>query len=212
MIIDYSLYLVTDSKMCAPKGVPAVVKSLIPHGISCVQLRMKNASTTTLLETGYALKTLLKTYPIKLIINDHIDIAKQLDADGVHLGQDDASIDEARATLGPEKILGLSLENLQQAKYFANTDVDYFGVGPVFSTTTKADAAPVIGVDALHDFRHLINKPLVAIGGIHHKNINNVLKTGVDGVAVVSAILAHASPTQACAALHRTIRKYQRGE
>ncbi len=209
MTKDYSLYLVTDTAMCAPQGIPTVVASLIPHGISCVQLRMKEASTTTLLAVGYTLKTLLNAHPIKLIINDHIDIAKQLDADGVHLGQDDASISEARAILGAKKIVGLSLENLQQAKEFANADVDYFGIGPIFPTTTKAFAAPAIGIDALRDFRHLIDKPLVAIGGIHHKNVNSVLQTGVDGIATVSAILADANPPQACRKLHTFIKEYQ---
>ena len=204
---DYSLYLVTDHKMCLPQGIPKVIANLLDHGISCVQLRMKNAEENELAKTGKALLDILRPYSIKLIINDHLKVAKQIDADGIHLGQNDTSIIKARAVLGKEKIIGLSIENFAQAQHFATTDVDYFGVGPIFSTNTKRNAAAPIGIETLRHIRSVINKPIVAFGGINHKNAAAVLHAGADGIAVVSAILAQANRVKACAKLHSIIQE-----
>lgn len=204
---DYSLYLITDHKMCMPEGIPMVIASLLNHGITCVQLRMKNAVEAEIKKTGKALLKILKPHGIKLIINDHLRIAKQIDADGVHLGQNDTNISKARKILGKEKIIGLSIENLAQARHFAAAEVDYFGVGPIFSMTTKRDAAAPIGTTTLHYIRAIIDKPIVAIGGINQANAAEVLQAGADGIAVVSAILAPPDRIKACQQLRQIIKK-----
>ena len=204
---DYSFYLVTDYEMCLPEGIPNVITDLLDHGISCVQLRIKNVEENELAKTGKALLNILRPHNIKLIINDHLKIAKQIDADGVHLGQNDVSIIKAREILGKEKIIGLSIENFAQAQHFVSADVDYFGVGPIFSTKTKRNAAAPIGIETLRYIRSIINKPIVAIGGINHKNAAAVLHAGADGIAVVSAVLAQANRVKACAKLHNIIQK-----
>lgn len=203
----YSLYLITDHEMCKPEGMPAVIASLLNHGITCVQLRMKHATETEVKKTGAALLKILRPYKIKLIINDHPNVAKEIDADGVHLGQNDISIVKARKILGKEKIIGLSIENVTQAQYFATANVDYFGVGPIFNTNTKHDAAASIGTATLRYIRNIIDKPIVAIGGINSANAVEVLQTGIDGIAIVSAILAQPNRIKACQQLRQIIKK-----
>jgi len=207
MKIDYSLYLVTDAAMAAPQSIPEVINSLIPCGISCVQLRMKHASKKEIFLTGQALIDLLKPHGIPLIINDYIDIAKQLNADGIHLGQHDTGIATARKILGKTKIIGLSIENIAQARFFAGADVDYFGVGPIFPTNSKTDAAAAIGITNLRNITEILDKPIVAIGGIQYDNATAILQTGVDGLAIISAILAAADPPSACMTMYQHIQR-----
>ena len=206
-MIDYSLYLITDSTLCQPQSISTVVATLLPCGVSCVQLRMKNTDPKTILSTGRALMALLTPHKIKLIINDHLEIAEQLNAAGVHLGQHDTNVNEARQRLGKDKIIGLSIENIAQAKHYANAEVDYFGVGPIFPTTTKPNAAPSIGITTLQQIRNILDKPIVAIGGITHNNAAAILKTGVDGLAIISAILANPDRRAACMTMQQIIQQ-----
>jgi thiamine-phosphate pyrophosphorylase len=190
MKIDYSLYLITDSQLCAPRKLLAVVADAIDAGVTCVQLREKNATQIEIFNCGKELLTILRPRKIPLIINDYANIAFELDADGVHLGQSDMSYFQARALLGSNKIIGLSIENLLQAEHFQHLAVDYFGVGPIFATTTKLDAAQAIGIEQLKLIRQTVHQPLVAIGGINHHNAKQVWQCGVNGIAVASAIMA----------------------
>lgn len=204
--IDYSLYLVADSALCAPYLLPLLVEQVVAHGITCVQLRSKSLNHEQMVMLGKTLLQILRPLKIPLIINDAVAVAKQIDADGVHLGKQDMPVEFARKELGPHKIIGLSLENEAQARRYADSQyVDYFGVGPVFVTTTKLDAASPMGVLELQRIRAIIrNKPLVAIGGINSSNISSVIHD-VDGVAVVSAILNAHNPIAATKQLRYAI-------
>jgi len=220
MLFNRSLYLITDSQICAPRNVLDVVAQAIASGVTCVQLREKQTDVARIFTLGQALLKLLKPLDIPLIINDHVELAKLLDADGVHLGQNDMPCQQARQVLGNNKIIGLSIENIKQAKEMRvahkNKDlsaVDYFGIGPIFATTTKPDAAPTLGLTVLKSIQQIINdtdmnkKPLVAIGGINHENAAEVLACGVDGLAVVSAIMAAPDPCFATKQLAQIINR-----
>lgn len=187
---DYSLYLIADCALYNPKKLPQLIEIILPYGITCVQLRGKNISKQVLLLTGKRLLKILRPLKIPLIINDSIEVAKELDADGVHLGQADADVKFARRILGSNKIIGLSITNDEEAYYSRELPVDYFGVGPVFSTKTKSDAGVPINLRGLKIIKSIVNqKKIVAIGGINLANISSVLKCGVDGVAIASSIL-----------------------
>lgn len=208
--IDYSLYLVTDTAVCYPRSLLETVAAASDHGITCVQLRMKNATTTTLTQTGKQLLEILNPKQIPLIINDNIEVAKTINAAGVHIGQTDIAYQQAREYLGPDKIIGLSIENYQQAILYQNCDVDYFGIGPIYHTATKPDAAPPIGIAALKNIAAtLAPKPTVAIGSINANTIDEVLKTHINGVAVISAILASPSPALATQKLAQIIAQHR---
>lgn len=196
--IDYSLYLIADCNLSNADEISHQVAAAVAHGVSCVQLRGKTLSQQQLIKVGRTLQRKLKPLKIPLIINDSIDVAQQIDADGVHLGQKDSLVALAREKLGAHKIIGLSLENEAQAYCCANLDVDYFGVGPVFVTTTKQDASSPLGIQGLQKIKTIINtKPIIAIGGINAANLTSVLDCNVGGIAVASAILDMKNPTGA---------------
>ena len=159
-----------------------------------VQLREKTADTRTFLERAFALKRLLQSTGVPLIINDRVDIALAVDADGVHLGQSDMPVTIARQLLGPDKIIGLSVETLEQIKEANTLDVDYVGISPVFSTPTKTDTHTPFGLDGTRQAVALSKHPTIGIGGINASNIATIRATGLDGVAVVSAIMSAPDP------------------
>lgn len=194
MLTNYQLYLVLDDSICTPESMPLFVKTLIGYGVSCIQLRMKNSSKDIIAHTGKQILMLLAGKNIPLIINDHVDITQMIDADGVHLGQQDDSVQQARRDLGSNKIIGLSIENIQQAEICKNYAVDYFGVGPIFPTNTKVNAAPPLGTSALKQIVTVLQKPVIAIGGINPTNVTSLISTGVSGIAVISTILTAKNP------------------
>lgn len=188
---DYSLYLIADCAFCNTKELPQLIEKILPYGITCVQLRGKNISQQVMLATGKNLLKILRPLKIPLIINDSIEVAKKLNADGVHLGQTDAKVNLAREILGSNKIIGLSITNENEAYYSRELPVDYFGVGPVFTTATKSDAAVPLSIRGLKIVKSILDKKrIVAIGGINTTNISSVLECGIDGIAVASSILA----------------------
>lgn len=205
---DYSLYLIVDEKICSEKNL-LLIQKLINAGVTCIQLRIKNSSNEHIQQCGEQLLSLIKPKNIPLIINDHIEVAKKINADGVHIGQSDKSYLETRKYLGSKKIIGLSIENYFQAQTCRDYDVDYFGVGPVYPTLSKPDAAPALGADELKKITRVLPKPVVAIGGIHERNIDFVLHSGVAGVAVISAILSAPHPEQAALKLSQIILNYR---
>lgn len=192
------LHLVTDRSLIGDRSLSDVVEQAVQGGVTHVQLREKSADPQIILQMGYELKKILDRYSVPLIINDHVEIAKVLDAAGVHVGQEDMPYMQAREMLGPRKIIGLSVTTLAEAQSANQWDVDYLGVGPIFTTTTKLDAAPVLGVQGLREIRASSHHPLIAIGGITHKNCVEI-NTMVEGVAVVSALCAASDPKQAAA-------------
>ncbi|MES2997731.1 MAG: thiamine phosphate synthase [Pseudomonadota bacterium] len=204
----YPLYLIADYTICSPRPLITAVEEVMDHGIACVQLRMKNQASQDVLSLGKQLLALLRPRNIPLIINDHIEIAKTIDADGVHIGQTDKPYAWVRQQLGYKKIIGLSIENIQQAQYSQSLDCDYFGVGPIFATSTKWDANSPIGIENLKKMTSLLPKPIIAIGGINETNLHQVLSCQVSGIAVASAVLSATSPKKSTQALSHIISQY----
>lgn len=198
-----SLYLVTDTAMCSTYGLIDTVCAAIKGGVTMVQLRDKNSDDDALYQTACALKEAIAGR-VPLVLNDRVHLAKKAQLDGVHLGQGDMSIPEARAMLGPDVWLGLSINTLEELKkaqtqYIAQ--LDYVGVGPVFATKTKLNHATPIGIEGLRKLVANSHLPTVAIGGIGQTNAAEVYSTGCDGIAIVSAICAAQNPQAAASAL-----------
>lgn len=206
-LIDYSLYLVTDRDLCGDTGVVETVLQAVAGGVRVVQLREKTLDTRRFIETATQLGKELAPLGVPLLINDRVDVALASGADGVHIGQSDMPYEQARAILGPQAIIGLSVETQEQVTEAKRLDVDYLGISPVFATTTKKDAAPPWGLEGVRRIRLGTNHILVGIGGIGADNAADVLMAGADGVAVVSAICGTTSPRAAAEALCRAIQR-----
>jgi thiamine-phosphate pyrophosphorylase len=166
----------------------AMVYKVLQGGVKWVQYREKERSRREIFEDAERLRKLTKNYNATLIVNDYVDIAICVDADGVHLGHDDLPMSEARKIVGRNKIIGVSTHSLEQAVEAERGGADYIGFGPVLHTMTK-DAGSPKGIDMLREVKNQVTIPVVAIGGINLSNIRSVLITGVDAVAVASAIL-----------------------
>ena len=207
---DYSLYLVTDRGLSRGRPTLEVVKAAVAGGVSCVQLREKNCSTRDFIHEARMLHEFLYHNNIPLIINDRVDVALTIGADGVHLGQKDMPLSEARMLLGYRAIIGISAESVEDAVSAEEEGADYVGISPVFSTTTKKDIAPPLGLEGIRDIRKKVKLPLVAIGGINQENAIQVLQAGADGIAVVSAIVSATCPTKAAKVLRQKITQHQR--
>jgi len=191
------LYLITDPRLCAQLGVAETVGRAVAGGVSMVQLRDKLASTQERVALAGALKQALQGTGVPLIINDDLEAALLSDADGVHIGQSDGSPLEARARLGPDRILGLSCETRQLVMAAKDAPVDYLGLGPVFATGTKADHERPIGMTGLAQLVATTDLPTVAIGGLNAGHVNDVMAAGADGLSVVSAICGQEDPQKA---------------
>jgi thiamine-phosphate pyrophosphorylase len=207
--LDLSLYLVTDPGLCASHGLADTVRAAVAGGVSIVQLRDKQAPDELLIEQGRALKAALAGTGVPLIINDRLRVAAEVGADGVHVGQSDASVAAARELLGPRAIVGLSIQTIDQARAVAALPVDYVGIGPVFATVTKADHAAPLGCDGLAAVRTATDFPAVAIGGLAAAHADCVLSAGCQGLAVVSAVCGNPDPEAAAAALATAIRRHR---
>lgn len=194
--IDYSLYLCTDRSLMTAPTLEQAVNDAIKGGCTIVQLREKHATSREFYQLALSLKRITGYYGIPLIINDRLDIAAAVNAEGVHLGQKDLPADIARAVLGEEKIIGVSANNLQAAINAELDGADYIGVGAVFQTSTKTDTKPVT-IDKLKEIRSAVKIPMVAIGGIKRSNISQLNGTGINGVAVVSAVIGSKNITVA---------------
>ncbi|MBQ0119164.1 MAG: bifunctional hydroxymethylpyrimidine kinase/phosphomethylpyrimidine kinase [Bacteroidales bacterium] len=191
---DLSLYLVTDRSLAAGRSLTEIVRQAVRGGVTMVQLREKNCSTQEFIEQATALKQVLQGTGVPLIINDRVDVALAVDADGVHIGQSDMPYKEVRRLMGKDKIIGLSVESMQDIDVANSLDVDYIGISPLFATPTKQDTARPFGLDGTREAVHLSRHPAVAIGGIHADNVEAVRATGVQGVAVVSEIISAEDP------------------
>ena len=201
--LDLSVYLITDPVLCAGRGVVETALGAVRGGASVVQLRDKHASDAVLIEQGRALKQALTGTGALLIVNDRIDVALAIGADGVHVGQSDAAAATARAALGPDAIVGLSIQTLAHAETLDPEIIDYVGVGPVFATDTKPDHAAPLGLDGLARVCAASALPAVAIGGLKPEHVDAVFAAGAQGLAVVSAICAAADPESAARAFRR---------
>lgn len=209
MTVDYRLYFVTDPKLCADpqkggKGLVETALAAVHGGATIVQYRHPEAKGRVLFDEAKALKDALKPLGIPLIINDRVDLALAVKANGVHLGQSDLPVTKARALMGPQALIGLSIDQSQQITAQEEALCDYVGAGPVFATRTKSDALPAIGLDGLRQICHATSLPVVAIGGIGIDDLAAIHSCGASGVAVVSAIASAPDPQAASSQLsHR---------
>lgn len=191
------LYLVTDRGLAGDRPLEEVVLAAVEGGAGVVQLREKELATRAFVESARRLKALLEPRGIPLIVNDRVDVALAAGADGVHLGQEDMAYPDARALLGPDAIIGLSVETPEDVREAEGFDVDYLGVSPIFPTPTKTDTEGAWGLDGLAEVRRMSRHRLVAIGGLNATNAADAIRAGADAVAVVSAICAAADPHRA---------------
>ncbi len=194
---DLSLYLVLDPELCRTHSMVETTLAAIAGGATIVQLRDKRAGTEGLIRIGRELMDAMRGTGVPLIVNDDIDAAIAIGADGLHVGQDDLPTKTARDRLGPDKIIGLSIEDEIVARKVDRSIVDYVGIGPVFATPTKPDHKPAIGFDGLASLVRIAGLPSVAIGGLKRDHVDPVFEAGANGIAVVSAICGQPDPESA---------------
>lgn len=203
--VDWSLYLVTDRLLSLGRPIDEIVLAAVDGGVTAVQLREKDCSTREFIALARQLKALLAPRGVPLIINDRVDVALAAEADGVHIGQSDMTCRDARALLGSAALIGVSVETPAQAEEAEAWDCDYLGVGPIFPSATKLDAAPAWGLDRFAELRKKSRRVLVAIGGLDATNAGLLATAGADGIAVVSAICSSPNPQAAASRLCKSI-------
>jgi thiamine-phosphate pyrophosphorylase len=202
MVMDYLLYLVTDTALSRGRSNRSIVEAAIRGGVTMVQYRDKTASTLRMIEEAAELRDVCRAAGVPFIVNDRVDVALAVDADGVHVGQDDMPAPLARRLIGNGKILGVSVENIGQALRALADGADYVGASPVFSTPTKLDAPSPMGLEGLRSVAKAVPIPVVAIGGINEGNAEAILDCGAAGLAVVSAIVSADDVENATRRLH----------
>lgn len=187
---DWSLTVLVDSRHVPTGVIPQFCHDMAEGGSGIIQLRDKGLGTRELVDYGLALRDYTRREGITLIVNDRVDVALTIAADGVHVGQDDMRVSDVRR-IAPELLVGLSISSADEIPSDFNDRPDYFGVGPIYPTASKTDAAPAMGIRTLIELRNTLmsSAPVIAIGGITVENVGDVWSTGVDGVAVISAIL-----------------------
>ena len=186
----FDLYVVTDSQLSRGRSDAEVARMAYKGGADVVQLRMKNADGGAMLEQANLIRQYADEMCRLFIVNDRVDIAMASGADGVHLGQSDIPLETARRLMGDDAIIGISVDNVEQAVAAEEGGADYVGVGAVFRTSTKPDAMQGVGLGAVFEVRQAVDIPVVAIGGINRGNIQDVIRAGADSAAVVSAVVA----------------------
>lgn len=196
------LYAVTDRRWSEGTTLYEQVEQALQGGVSTLQLREKNLSDEEFLKEAMEIKELCKKYNVPLIINDNVDVAIKCGVDGVHVGQEDMEASKVREKVGRDMIIGVSAHNVEEARRAVSNGADYLGVGAVFSTSTKDDV-DVLSKETLKEICLAVDVPVVAIGGINQDNIVELKGTGVDGVAVVSAIFSSENIVESCKKLRK---------
>ncbi|MCC7176223.1 MAG: thiamine phosphate synthase [Bryobacterales bacterium] len=204
---DWSLYLVTDRRLTGGRPLEEIVLAAARGGVTAVQLREKDAPARQFVELARRLKAVLTPLDVPLIINDRLDVALAAGADGVHIGQSDLAIADVRRIAGPDLLVGLTVESMDQAMEAEDLDPDYLGVSPIFATPTKTDTGAPWGIQGLAALRARSRHVLVAIGGLSHSNAGQVMRAGADGIAVVSAICSAPDPEAAARELKRSLSR-----
>lgn len=200
------LYAVTDRYWLGERTLHDVVKESLDGGVTFVQLREKHLDQAHFLEEAKDLKMLCKAYNVPFVINDNVDIALEMDADGVHVGQSDMEAGDVRAKLGPDKIIGVSAQTVEQAVLAEKRGADYLGVGAVFPTNSKDDATDV-SYETLKAICQAVSIPVIAIGGITKDNVEELSGSGICGIAVISAIYGQKNIKDATANLKMAVQK-----
>ena len=205
--VDWTLCLIADTKFASGKDIIRLTDEAVEEGVTLVQLRAKNLSARDFLHLALRLSENLRRKKTPLIINDRVDIAFSCGAPGVHLGQDDLPLPYARKILGRDKLIGISVNTPEEALSAEEEGADYLGVGPVYFTPTKKNGKPSLGLEGLRAIREKVRIPILAIGGINHKNASTVTACGADGIAVISAIWGAKNIRQATKELLAAIRE-----
>lgn len=206
MPFDLSLYLVTDRILSKGRSIEWIVEEAVKGGVTMVQLREKHCPTLEFIELAVRLLKKLHSTGIPLIINDRLDVALAANADGLHIGQNDMPYAIARRLLGQDKIIGLSVENMEQVQEANQLDVDYIGISPIFSTTTKTDTMKPFGLEGIRNVAAISCHPAVAIGGINVRNVRQIMEAGANGIAIVSAIVSANDPMKAAQQLKKQLK------
>lgn len=194
-VVDLSVYLVLDPDLCGgAQGMIDTTRAAVQNGATCVQLRAPHWKKRALVECGRELNKILSGSNVPLIINDHADVCLAVNAEGLHVGQDDLSAQDARAIIGPDKVLGLSVSDAKELSTVDTSFVDHLGIGPIFSTSTKTDAGEALGIDGFAELASRKPCPVVAIGSVKVPIVGDLIRAGADGVAVVSAICGQTDP------------------
>lgn len=188
--VDYTLYVLTDAKLARGRSHAEIIGAALRGGATLVQYREKNACTRQMLAEATRVRDLCHAYGVPLIVNDRVDIALAIDADGVHVGPDDMPVALARQLLGRDKIIGASAGTVEEARAAIADGADYLGVGAVFATSSKADAGEPIGLEGLTQIVRISTLPVVGIAGINTSNAASVIHAGATGIAVISAIVS----------------------
>ncbi len=203
---DFRLYAITGEQFHPNRDLIEVMEEAILGGVDIIQLRDKTSGKQELLRKARALRELTRKHGVTFIVNDHIDIAMEVDADGIHLGQDDLSLLEARKIVG-SKIIGISTHALQEALLAEQQGADYIGVGPVFRTMTKVDVVDPVGVLYVREVAQMIKIPFVAIGGIKLNNVDEVIEAGATRICAVSEIVGCVDVRGTCAAFLSKLKR-----
>jgi thiamine-phosphate pyrophosphorylase len=209
--LNLGLYLVTDERLSRGRPTAEIVRAAIRGGVDAVQLRGKDLPMREQVAIGRALREITREAGVLFIVNDRADLAVALDADGVHVGQDDLPAELVRQVVGPGRIVGVSAATIPEAVAARDAGADYLGVGAIYGTATKLDAGEPTGPDLIGTIEGAVNLPLVGIGGINLANAATVIAAGAAGVAVVSAIVAADDPESAARALKRRIVAARQG-
>ena len=203
---DLVLYAVTDRSWLGDSSLYDQVESAIEGGATFIQLREKNLDEADFLSEAKEIQKLCREYKVPFVINDNVEIAAQIDADGVHVGQSDMEAGDVRKRLGPDKIIGVSAQTVEQALKAQEHGADYLGVGAVFPTGSKADATEV-SHQTLKEICEAVDIPVIAIGGITKENVSELKESGICGIAVISAIFAQKDIRKAATELKQRVRE-----
>ncbi len=186
--IDWRLCLIADRDAAGKRNLFAIVQEATEAGATMIQLRCKNCKSREFLDLAVSISGFLKSRGIPLIINDRADIALACEADGLHLGQQDIPLFHARKILGPNRLIGISINTIAEAQKAEKEGADYVGVGPVYFTSSKDKLPAILGLEGLRAIREKVRIPILAVGGINRQNARAVISSGADGIAVISAI------------------------
>jgi len=205
--LDPTLYLVTDRGLSRGRSLEWVVEKAVKGGASLVQLREKDLDTRPFIESAFTIKKILDRYGVPLLINDRVDVALAVGADGVHLGRHDMPYEMARKILGQDAIIGLSVETYQQAEQVSRLDADYIAISPVYTTPTKEELTEALGLEGVSHITRLCPQPAVGIGSIKANNATEVIRAGAEGIAVVSGICSADDPELAARELKQVVQQ-----
>ena len=207
-MVDFSLYLITDRMQTAGRLLPAVVADALRGGLRAVQLREKDLAAGQLFELAVELRQLTRQYGAKLLINDRIDVALAVAADGVHLGKAGLPVPEARRILGRDRLIGYSAHSADGALQAQLAGADFVTLGPVYHTPSKAQYGEPLGLSVLSEAARVVTIPVFALGGVKHASVAEVLSAGAHGVALISAIMAAPNPRAETESLLQTITRH----